>query len=191
MGKLRTQTERAPIGNQVETNKMTDSQKIRSDEGHQLRLGGGVIQRYLDDPENDGYQLFWATTSKGDVDHWLSKGAEPVRRKARAGKIYKGINDRQDTEYEMVPHVSIEDGHPVDNYLLKMPVEEYQKHRIDPKEKRNHEVRAAMGIAKVEGDAKVLPNVTGLKTYAPKVDGKQATLTTQTGPMLDAETFDA
>lgn len=189
MGKLRTQTERAPIGNQVETNKMTDSQKIRAAEGKQMRLGGYSIQRYLDDPDNDGYQLFWEDTDS--VEKWTDLGAEPVRRKAASSKIYKGVNDRNISEYVIEPNVSVIDGRPIDNYLLKLPVELYQKYKKDPKDRRNEEVRRSMGIAKVEGDAKVLPNVTGLKTYAPKVDGKQATLTTQTGPMLDAETFDA
>ena len=159
---------RAPIGEQSSVNKMTDAEKSRVAIKTSMRL---EVDHYLRMPEYQDMQLFWASTDKGEVDKWLSLGAQPVPRKTQAAKIYKGINDRCNSEYEMVPAVSVIEGIPIDNYLLFMTKEDYQKLRIDPKEARNAEIRAAMGIGKAnEGqESTVMPGVKDLKTYAPNV----------------------
>jgi len=163
---------RAPIGEQSSVNKMTDAEKSRVAIKTSMRLDP---DHYLRMPEYQDMQLFWASTDKGEVDKWLSLGAQPVPRKAKAATIYKGINDRCNSEYEMVPAVSVIEGIPIDNYLLFMTKEDYQKYRIDPKDARNAEIRKAMGIGKAnvagaEGqEGAVMPGVKGLKTYAPNV----------------------
>lgn len=165
---------RAPIGEQSSVNKMSDAEKARVAIKTSMRLD---VDHYLRMPEYQEMQLFWASTDKGEVDKWLSLGAQPVPRKTKAAKVYKGINDRCNSEYEMVPAVSVIEGVAIDNYLLFMTKEDYQKYKIDPKEARNAEIRAAMGIGKANLDGEggqsgsVMPSVKGLKTYAPNVSG--------------------
>ena len=166
---------RAPIGEQSSINKMTDAEKARVAIKTSLRLDA---DHYLRMPEYQDMQLFWASSDKGEVDKWISLGAQPVPRKTKAAKVYKGINDGSTSEYEMVPAVSVIEGVAINNFLLFMTKEDYQKYRIDPKEARNAEIRTAMGIGKAnlggEGDkaGSVMPGVKGLKTYAPVVGGE-------------------
>lgn len=159
-----------PIGNESSVNKMDDAEKTRMAIGPQLRID---THHYEMMPEYKDMQLFGAL-SDGDVDRWLALGAKPVPRVSKASTIYKGINDRLQTEYQVYPAVSVVEGRPIDMFLLFMPREDYQKFKINPLNKRNEEIRAAMGIGKVDPEARVMSNVTGLKTYAPNVgDGKK------------------
>jgi len=176
---------RAPIGQQSSVNKMTDQEKVRVAVKNSLRMD---VDHYLRMPKYAEMQLFWASTDKGEVDKWLSLGAQPVPRETKAGKVYKGINDRINSEYEMVPAVSVVDGIAIDNYLLFMTKEDYKTYRIDPKEARNAEIRAAMGIGKADDDARVMPSVKGLKTYAPNVSQGNTGLEVARGaePTFDA-----
>ena len=176
---------RAPIGQETQTNKMDDAEKARIAIGHSLRLDAS---HYLRMPEYQEMELFWALSQNGEVDKWLSLGAQPVPRRTKAGKVYKGINDRCESEYEVVPAVSVVEGVAVDAFLLFMTKEDYKKFRIDPKEARNAEIREAMGIGKADSDAKVMPTVKGLKTYAPNVSENSTGLEVQRGP---EPTFDA
>lgn len=182
----RTRETRAPIGEQSSVNKMTDAERSRVAIGNSLRLD---VAHYLRMPEYQDKTLFWASTDKGDVDKWISLGAQPVPRKSRAAKIYKGINDRGNSEYEMVPAVAVIEGVPIDNYLLFMTKEDYIKYRIDPKEQRNREIREAMGIGMADSEARTMPNVKGLKTYAPHVSAEHKGLEVKRGPA--EQTFDA
>jgi hypothetical protein len=171
-GKNQGKNARAPIGDQSDANKMTDAEKARVAIGHQKRLDA---DHYLRMPEYKDKQLFWAL-SNGEADKWLSLGAQPVPRRSKSAKIYKGINDRLDSEYEMVPSVSVVEGVPIDAFLLVMDNEDYKKYRIDPKEARNTEIRNAMGIGKADEEARVMPNVKGLKSYAPNVSATKTGL---------------
>lgn len=185
MTKNANKNTRAPIGEQSSVNKMTDAEKTRVATGQQVRLD---VEHYLRMPEYQDKVLFWASTDKGDVDRWLSLGAQPVPRRTKAAKVYKGINDRCDSEYEMVPSVSVIEGVAIDNYLLFMTKEDYQKFRVDPNMNRNAEIRRAMGIGKADEDARVMPSVRGLKTYAPHVSSENTGLEVARGgePQFDA-----
>jgi len=165
---------RAPIGNQTTVNKMTDAEKTRMAIGPQLRIDTSHYEQMED---YRGMQLFGAL-SDGDVDRWLALGAKPVPRVSKAGKIYKGINDRLDTEYQIYPAVSVVDGRPVDMFLLYMPKEDYDKYKLEPLRKRNEEIKQAMGIGRIDEDSRVMSNVKGLKTYAPNVGGGETGLST-------------
>ena len=171
---------RAPIGEQSSVNKMNDAEKTRMAMGPQLRIDTSHYERM---EEYKGMQLFGAL-SDGDVDRWLALGAKPVPRVSKSSAIYKGINDRMDTEYQVYPAVSVVEGRPIDMFLLFMPVEDYKKFKIDPLEKRNQEIRAAMGIGKVDSEAQVMSNVKGLKTYAPNVSGTSTGLEVRQGGEL-------
>ena len=165
MSKQRKDT-RAPMGEESTVNKITDAEKTRMAMGPQLRIDTSHYERM---PEYQDMQLFGAL-SDGDVDRWIALGAKPVPRASKAGIIYKGINDRMDSEYQIYPAVSVVEGRPIDMFLLFMPKEEYQKYKIDPIDHRNAEIRKAMGIGKADTDGEaVMTNVKGLKTYAPNV----------------------
>ena len=69
-------------------------------------------------------------------------------------------------------------------FLLFMPAEDYKKYKIDPLDKRNQEIRAAMGIGKADAEAQVMSNVKGLKTYAPNVSGNSTGLEVRQGGEL-------
>lgn len=171
---------RAPIGKQSSVNKMDDVEKTRMAMGPQLRID---THHYEQMDEYRGMQLFGAL-SDGDVDRWLALGAKPVPRVSKSSTIYKGINDRLDTEYQIYPAVSVVEGRPIDMFLLFMPKEDYQKYKIDPLNKRNEEIRAAMGIGRVDEEARVMSNVKGLKTYAPNVSGAATGLEIRQGGEL-------
>lgn len=153
---------RAPIGNQSSVNRMDDAEKTRMAIGPQLRID---THHYEMMPEYKDMQLFGAL-SDGDVDRWLALGAKPVPRASKSSVIYKGINDRLDTEYQIYPAVSVVEGRPIDMFLLFMPKEDYKKFKIDPLNKRNEEIRTAMGMGIVDEEARTMSNVKGLKTYA-------------------------
>jgi hypothetical protein len=171
---------RAPIGKQSSVNKMDDAEKTRMATGPQLRIDTSHYERM---EEYRDMQLFGAL-SDGDVDRWLALGAKPVPRVSKSSKIYKGINDRMDTEYQVYPSVSVVEGRPVDMFLLFMPREDYKKYKIDPLEKRNEEIRHAMGIGRVDSEAVVMSNVKGLKTYAPNTGNGSTGLDVQRGGEL-------
>ncbi len=171
---------RKPIGNESSVNKMDDAEKTRMAIGPQFRID---THHYEMMPEYKDMQLFGAL-SDGDVDRWLALGAKPVPRVSKSSTIYKGINDRLDTEYQVYPAVSVVEGRPIDMFLLFMPKEDYQKFKIDPLNKRNKEIREAMGIGLVDEEARVMSNVKGLKTYAPNVGGGAKGLDTQRGGEL-------
>lgn len=171
---------RAPIGEESGVNKMTDEERYRTATAEKQRLD---VSHYLRMSEYRDKQLFWAL-SNGEADRWISVGAIPVKRKNKSTIIYPGVNDRLDTEYEMVPAVSVEDGVKIDAFLLFMTKENYKKYRTDPKEARNREIREAMGIGIVDDDAKVMAAVKGLKTYAPHVGNNKKGLDTMHGGEL-------
>jgi len=179
MGRPKKET-REPIGNQSSVNKMDDAEKTRMAIGPQLRID---THHYEMMPEYEDMQLFGAL-SDGDVDRWLALGAKPVPRVSKSNTIYKGINDRMDTEYQVYPAVSVIEGRPIDMFLLFMPKEDYQKFKIDPLNKRNEEIRTAMGIGIVDEEARVMPNVKGLKTYAPNVGEGETGLNIKRGGEL-------
>lgn len=171
---------REPIGNQSSVNKMDDAEKTRMAIGPQLRID---TRHYEMMTEYADMQLFGAL-SDGDVDRWLALGAKPVPRVSKSQTIYKGINDRMSTEYQVYPAVSVVEGRPIDMFLLFMPKEDYQKYKIDPLNLRNEQIRAAMGIGLVDEEARVMSNVKGLKTYAPNVGDGDTGLSVKRGGEL-------
>jgi len=152
---------RAPIGEEKSVNKLSQTEKIRLAMGKQTRLDASFYERL---PEYQDMQLFWENDTDGAVEKWLELGAQPVPRKSRSVKSYEGITDSSVSQWE-VRQV----GAGVKCYLMFMPADEYQALRIDPKEARNAELTQAMGIGKVSEDARVMPGVKGIKTYAPNL----------------------
>lgn len=180
MSRHNDKQERAPIGTQTTVNKMTDTEKHRNVIGQQKRIN---YDHYLEMPEYKDMQLFIAH-SDGDVDRWLAAGAQPVPRASQSQRIFKGINDRMQSEYQIYPAVSVIDGHPIDAFLLFMPKEDYNRVKIEPLQNRQAELERAMGIGKSDDGGAVMPNVKGLKTYAPNVTSDAKGLYTHRGGEL-------
>lgn len=166
--------EQQPIGEQPDSNKTT-SLDMSPAEQQQIAMGKSLrmdVSHYLRMPEYQDKTLFWASTEGGDLERWLSLGAQPVRRVNRAGRIFKGLNDHQNTEYEKVENVSEgAGGRPVDNILLFLPDDDYERLRVEPNRNRNKEIARSMGMGHIpDGANPNMPGVTGLRSYAPYVD---------------------
>lgn len=156
---------RQPINEQESVNKMTDAEKVRVATGKQARLD---VDHYLRDPQYAGMTFFLCSTEDGDVDRWLGLGARPIPRKSKATQVYKGLNDNIASEWAVFPGVGVDHaGNSVANYLLMLPEDEYHKLRVQPKLDRNKAILDALGQGKITEESKAMPQVTGLKTYAP------------------------
>ncbi len=155
---------RAPIGEEPNINKLSQADKVRMATGKQLNLDASFYERL---PEYQGMQLFWENDENGAVEKWLHLEAELVPRLNKSLKEFKGFTDQGTSQWECVPVGTDATGKPMLCYLLFMPAEEYQALRVAPKEQRNEEVLAALGMGKSQADGAVMSNVKGIKTYAP------------------------
>lgn len=181
MAKSKDKNTRAPVGEEESVHKFTNVDKSRAATGVRRRMD---IDHYLAMPEYQDMQLFWATSRNGDVEAKIAAGAQPVPKQGAAGKVYKGINDRSTDEYEIAHSVSVVDGVSEDNFLMFMPKEDYHNAFIEPNNARNREISKAMGIGKIDAESSTMPNVKGLKTYAPNVGGGERGLSTMQGGEL-------
>lgn len=158
---------RAPVGIEQDVNKLSQSEKVRLATGKQARLDASFYNRL---PEYQGKTLFWENDQDGTVEKWLSLGAELVLRRSASGKIYKGFNDNRGvSEWECRPVGSDGRGGTLMAYLLVMTDEDYHALRIAPHDQRNQDVLDALGLGKANVDERVMPQVKGLKTYAPNL----------------------
>ena len=185
MAKSKDKGTRAPVGEEESVHKMANPDKSRAPTGVRRRMD---IDHYLRMPEYQEMQLFWATSRNGDVEAKIAAGAQPVPKLGAAGKTYKGINDRSTDEYEIAHSVSVgKDGISEDNFLMFMPKEDYHAAFIEPNNQRNQEISLAMGIGKIDAESSTMPQVKGLKTYAPNVGNGERGLSTIQGGELTHE----
>jgi hypothetical protein len=145
---------------------MSKAEEIRAATGKQMRLDWAHYRRM---PQYDGFTLFGCNDENGEVDSWLQLGAEPVKRKAKSRKIFPGINDKSTSEYEYVEVGKDDSGNAIKCYLLFIPDERYYELKIKPQRDRNQAIRQSMGMGEMDNDGqgKVMPNVKGIRTYAP------------------------
>ena len=162
-GKEQEKDIRAPIGRETTVNKLSQAEKVRLATGKQLRLDASFYERL---PEYAEMQLFWENDEDGAVEKWLHLGAELVPRRNKSLKHFKGFTDRAESEWECVPVGQKSTGQPLLSYLLFMPREDYNLLKIQPKMQRNQEILDALGMGKSQADT-VMPDVKGIKTYAP------------------------
>jgi hypothetical protein len=96
----------------------------------------------------------------GEVQHWLDRGAEPVPVQHEQRKVYKGLNDKKESEWVCWPG-GTHDGTPFKVYLLMIDPELYAHYKTEPERKRQADIRAAMYRGEgTENDA---------QTYAPNL----------------------
>ena len=171
---------RTPIGEQSSINKFDGAEDNRTAIGSLKRLD---YSRYERMPEYKDKQLFGALTN-GQVDQWLELGARPVPRVGASDVTYKGVNDRVESEYQIYYAVSVVDGVKIDMVLMYIDKELYAKYKTNPLKAKNAEIRNSMGFGKADDGARVMPNVKGLKTYAPMVDESHTGIHTSRGGEL-------
>lgn len=157
---------RQPVGMEESVHKMSESERIRLATGKQARLDASF---YASMPEYRDKQLFWENDIDGQVEKWLHLGAELVPRRNKSLKHFEGFTDKSDSQWECVPTGADGNGGQMMTYLLFMDKDEYQRLRIDPKNARNKEITNQLGIGVSQADGPVMPNVKGLKTYAPNL----------------------
>jgi len=155
---------RPEIGAQDDVNKMSEKDKIRAATGKQPVLDPSY---YLTLPEYKDKTLFYCSDEHGEVDRMLSLGAQPVPRRSKSAKIFKGINDQVTGEWESKVVDKDKAGNPIRNYLLFMDKDDYHKYRIQPNVDKNEAILQSMKIGVANTEASVMPGVKGLKTYAP------------------------
>ncbi len=163
-GKNQDKNIREPVGEEADINKLSQSEKIRMATGKQLRLDASFYSRL---PEYKDMTLFWEEDLNGAVERWLHIGAQLVPRKSKSLQSFKGFTDRPESEWECVPVGSDHAGRTLMNFLLFMPAEEYHALRVAPKEARNQEILDALGAGKSQNEDRVMPGVSGIRTYAP------------------------
>jgi hypothetical protein len=96
----------------------------------------------------------------GEVQWWLDRDAEPVPVQNDRRKTFKGLNDKQETEWVCWPG-GTHDGTPFKVYLLMIDPELYDYYKTGPERKRQEDIKAAMKMgAGTETDA---------QTYAPNL----------------------
>ena len=157
---------RAPIGQEENINKMSQKDRVRMAMGKQATLD---LSFYNSLPEYQGKTLFWENDQNGQVEKWLQLGAELVKRRSSAQKEFKGVTDKSLSEWESRPVGPDGSGGKLVAYALSLDSDDYHALRIAPKEARQEEIMEALGAGKANLTEKVMPGVTGLKTYAPNL----------------------
>ncbi len=109
-------------------------------------------------------KFLWILDSGGDVDKWLRAGASI--QKDESGEQYSGESHGYKAKNRQ-GYVSViggtDHGVPVEQILLKISREQYKKIIIDPKHKRNQDIRDAMGRGIASSDDR---DGSTLETYA-------------------------
>tara|TARA_Y100000593_G_C4289818_1_gene327643 strand:- start:1268 stop:1807 length:540 start_codon:yes stop_codon:yes gene_type:complete len=115
------------------------------------RLDISVYQR---DPKYKGKAF--VIINEEDIDKYLEVGYVPVKRQSRSTEIFDGINSQEKVGIDQWQTwvVSMFGGGTTRAYLLVIDEEEHQRIKIDPINKRNEEIRTAMGMGVVDDEAK-------------------------------------
>lgn len=118
-------------------------------------------------------KFLWILESGGEVDKWLRAGASI--QKDESGEQHNGETHGYKAKNRQ-GYVSViggtDHGVPVEQILLKISREQYRKLIIDPKHKRNQDIRDAMGrgiASKAKSDAELSGEAGAggnLQTYA-------------------------
>ena len=111
-------------------------------------------------------KFMWILDINGEVDKWRRVGAT-------IQKVENDLFEDDDSGYQSRNnggYVSViggtDHGVPVEQILLKMPKDRYQKLVIDPKQNRNQSIREAMGYGRASASDR---DGSDLDTYAPNL----------------------
>lgn len=105
-----------------------------------------------------------------DVQWWLDNGAQPVPLATDPKKVYKGINDKQESEWVSFVGGKDGSGNQYRMYLLMIDPSLYEQFKLAPERERQEEIEKAMRIGANASDiAGHLPGGGGMQTYAPNL----------------------
>jgi hypothetical protein len=101
---------------------------------------------------------------------WLQNGAEPVPRATASTKIYKGLNDKYESEWVTWPSGKKADGSVQLTYLLMIDPKTHYELDTLPLEQRQREIEQAMRLGRDQSGLEAhLPGGGGIQTYAPNL----------------------
>ncbi len=155
---------RSPLGNETSPHKMIDDiDNGKAILGRQLKHDWG---HYTTLPQYEGHTFFGCLDN--EVDSWIEAGAQPVEKRAKARKVFPGLNDNPDSKWEFIITGRDEAGNASKCYLFVIPTIDYKRLKLDPLKRRVEatENLMAAGVSDNDGQGNVMPNVTGIRTYA-------------------------
>jgi len=139
--------------------------QIRSKIGRNLKLDVSEYQRAYPDKK-----LMLISDYGTDVQNWLDSGAEPVPRVSVERTIYKGINDKQSSEWVTFVGGKDRTGNLYNLVLLMIDPDLYNEIKIEPEKRRQQGIEQAMKLGANQSDiSKHLPGGGGVQTYAPNL----------------------
>jgi hypothetical protein len=154
-------TRRQPITENPEL----QNKNIRPSTRRQMRLDSAIYEEIHKDKK-----LMKITDSSADLHWWLQHGAEPVPRATDRIKVYKGINDKYESEWVTWPSGQRTNGTQELTYLLMIDPDLYDDLVTIPEQVRNDEIMTAMRLGKDQSGIEAhLKGGGSIKTYAPNL----------------------
>ena len=131
---------RAPERQPIKEGKPTVEGRERKQLGPQLKMD---MSAYVD--QYPGKKLMLITDEDGNLNRWLDAGAEPIPAQLPNRKLYKGLNDRVDSEWVKFP-AGEKSGATYYAYGLMMDPELYDDFKHGPERQRREDIdRALLG----------------------------------------------
>lgn len=157
----RQYTRRAPIA----PDPKLEGKNTRPSLARQMRLDSTVYEK-----EHPNKKLMKIPDDSPEFHWWLQNGAEPVPRITASTKVFKGLNDKFESEWVSWPSGQKKDGSLQLTYLLMVDPDTYDQLVTIPEENRMAEISKAMRLgANASGLEGHLPGGGGIQTYAPNL----------------------
>jgi hypothetical protein len=157
----RQYTRRQPVTD----NPALQNKNIRPSLARQMRLDSSVYEEI-----HKGKKLMKIPDTSVEFHWWLQNGAEPVPRATEKTKIFKGLNDKFDSEWVTWPSGTKKDGSVELTYLLMVDPATYDELITVPLERRQAEIEQAMRLGRDQSGLEAhLPGGGGIQTYAPNL----------------------
>lgn len=139
-----------------------NDKNVRKGMGQQLKLD---MSAYIELYPNK--QLMLINDLDGDVQQWLDAGAEPIPSQLPDRKIFKGLNDKVESEWVRFVGGALPSGETYYAYGLMMDPDLYAEYKHAPMQKRKADIKAAMtGGKSDEAGGAPLPGGGNVMTYA-------------------------
>ncbi len=138
------------------------NKNVRKGLGQQLKLD---MTAYLEQYPNK--QLMLINDLDGDVQRWLDAGAEPIPARLPDRKIFKGLNDKVESEWVRFVGGALPSGETYYTYGLMMDPDAYAQYKHAPINQRKSDIKASMTAGKTDQDGGAnLPGGGQVMTYA-------------------------
>lgn len=152
--------ERQPVSEDGSKNG-NNVKSVRKGMGQQLKLD---MSAYIEQYPNK--QLMLINDLDGDVQRWLDAGAEPIPAKLPDRKIFKGLNDKVESEWVRFVGGALPSGETYYTYGLMMDPDLYAQYKHTPIQQRKDDIKASMTAGKTDQAGENLPGGGQVMTYA-------------------------